>query len=167
MPVPIERLSTPGKVAIVKNRFAGLASHRTFSRGVSRSAVSTACVLLLATAACHSEPASGLVPVQTGTVTVEIQGDGKARSLELADVPEGTTVEEVMRALSDQGLDVELSGSGTTAFLVEMDGLGTEAGKGWLYTIDGEFPQRGIGTTEILPPTTIRWRHGEMPTATE
>ena len=129
-----------------------------------RLALAFAGSLLLVGPACRSEPDATLTPVQTGTVTVEIQGVGEPQTRTLEDVPEGTTVEEVMRALADDGLDVDLSGSGTTAFLRAIDGLGTEAGKGWLYTIDGEFPQRGIGTTEILPPTTIQWRHGEMPT---
>ena len=99
-------------------------------------------------------------PARAGTVTVVVRGEVE-RTLELPDVAEGATVEDVMRRAADEGLPVEISGRGMTALVTSIDGREMGGGEGWIYRIDGEFPSRGIGAMELQPPTTVEWSYGE------
>lgn len=98
--------------------------------------------------------------VVSGPVTVEVIRDGdQTISFELPDVKSGTTVEDVMLSLT--GIDVEISGTGETAFLERIGDLQTSSTGGWVYRIDDEYATGGIGTTIVEPPTTITWSYGE------
>ncbi|EMI55000.1 DUF4430 domain-containing protein [Rhodopirellula sallentina] len=102
-----------------------------------------------------------------GSVTVTIVNSDKTASDESAeareplfeksfDVGEGTTLESVMKKIENPG--VVISGSGVTAFVQSIGGVETNAERGWTYTIDGEFATEGIGSTELKPGQTVRWR---------
>ena len=104
-----------------------------------------------------SDPAPPLDSPQ-GPVTVEIVHRESIRTLLLEAVPAGTTVETVMRSIEE--VPVAIRGSGTTAFIDSIDGVKTGSGTGWTYRINGEFVDRGIGATELVPPATVRWTFG-------
>jgi hypothetical protein len=94
-------------------------------------------------------------------VTIEIQTeDGSVETLEIADVAYGTTLETVMRSV-DQ-VHVDLSGSGTTAFVRSIGEVEMDAREGWTFKVDGEFANQGIGRTVLHPPTTVRWSFGQF-----
>jgi Domain of unknown function (DUF4430) len=98
--------------------------------------------------------------VASGTVTVVVEVADQMTQHIVENVTAGTTVEQIMRQLND--LDVEISGSGSTAIVTSMKGLTTSGGKGWTYRIDGEWADRSIGAFELTPPSTIHWKHGNF-----
>ena len=112
-------------------------------------------VLLVGCSAAPPRP----VQIAAEPVTLEIQVDGgkATKPSWLTVLPMGCTVEDVMIRAAEQGLDVDISGSGTTAFVSAIDGESGSGTKGWLFKVDGEFSERGIGTTELDPPATITW----------
>lgn len=105
----------------------------------------------------------GVAATATGPVTVEFlhQGfddQGFAREVTLEGIAAGSTVESVMRSIQDP--PIVLRGRGVTAFVESIGGIKTSATDGWTYRVDGEFADRGIGTTELVPPARISWRFG-------
>lgn len=107
-----------------------------------------------------SPPTSGDA-VQTGTVDFEvvISGEGaEPIQFEVPEVAEGTTLESVMRAIDPEVLSLEISGSGLTAFVVSINEQTGGNQSGWVYTVDGENPEVGIGGFELNPPTSVRWK---------
>ena len=97
----------------------------------------------------------------TGTVTVEFQIGESTRTIEVDDVVSGSTVESVMRSITDVPLTIH--GSGQTAFVDSIDGISTSGSEGWTYKLNGEFANEGIGTTELTPPAKISWSYGGPP----
>lgn len=111
----------------------------------------------------RSTPATVQPPViedypPTGEVTFEFVIDEETtKSYVVDNVASGTTLETLMRDLSSPKM--EIGGEGTTAFVESIEGVATNATRGWTYTVDGEFATNGIGTTELDPPTTIVWKY--------
>jgi hypothetical protein len=121
------------------------------------------CLLALLAIGCGQTETSQPSDVQAvrGPITVEIETpSGQIKRLTAPDVAAGTSVESLMRSLEE--VEVAIRGSGTTAFVQSLDGTATGTGKGWTFTIDGEFAMKGIGQTELEPPATIRWSYGEF-----
>lgn len=97
--------------------------------------------------------------VETGIVTLEIQGSDAPLTIEIEDVRTGTTLEEVMRSVTK--IPVSIRGSGVTAF---VDGIGEQASsgsEGWVFRVDGVHANQGVGSTILTPPTTITWVYGD------
>lgn len=97
--------------------------------------------------------------VETGTVTLEIQGSGPPLTIEIEDVQTGTTLEEVMRSVTE--IPISMRGSGVTAF---VDGIGEQAAsgsEGWVFRVDGVHANQGVGSTVLTPPATISWIYGD------
>ena len=125
------------------------------------------CSLMVVSAGCDSEPASISAETQvdtdrageTGIVTLQIQGSGEPRTIEIAEVAAGTTLEEVMRSVTQ--IPVSIRGSGITAF---VDGIGDQSAsgiEGWVFRVDGVHAKQGVGSTSLSPPTTISWNYGD------
>ena len=103
-------------------------------------------------------PAPVTVDAGVGTVTFEIHKANESRVITLENVAVGTTLETVMRSIDE--IPIEISGSGITAFVNEIDGLKTTRTDGWTYRIDGEYVSQGIGSISLSPPTKVEWRFG-------
>lgn len=116
-------------------------------------AVCAGCVLVAAVG-CESKTSQ-----TTGMVTVFVE-DAATESLPFNDVPDGATVEDVMRRISPEQLPIQITGSGVTAFVTSMDGKATTDGKGWMFTIDGQPSYVGIGSATVHPPTVVEWHYG-------
>ena len=71
-----------------------------------------------------------------------------------------STIRAVMRGIDE--LTVNLSGSGSSAFVDSIGGLSTDASQGWTFKVDGEFANQGIGLTVLHPPTTVVWTYGSF-----
>jgi Domain of unknown function (DUF4430) len=97
----------------------------------------------------------------SGVVTVEFQINGETKTVKVADVAEGATVEAVMQSI--EGIPIELHGSGVTAFIHSIAGKSTSGTEGWTYKVNGQFANEGIGSTTLTPPATITWEFGESP----
>ena len=96
---------------------------------------------------------------ESGTVTLEIQGSDSAKIIEIADVQTGTTLEQVMRSITQ--IPISIRGSGVTAF---VDGIGEQTSignKGWVFRVDGIHANQGVGSTVLTPPATITWVYGD------
>ena len=96
---------------------------------------------------------------ESGTVTLEIQRSDSAKTIEIEDVQTGTTLEQVMRSVTQ--IPISIRGSGVTAF---VDGIGeqTSSGnEGWVFRVDGVHANQGVGSTVLTPPTTITWVYGD------
>lgn len=94
-----------------------------------------------------------------GTVTVEITMDPDDASKTItrtAEISDETTIEMAMTNL--EGVEIEMSGNGVTAFVQSINGVETSADRGWTYTLDGEFATEGIGSTKLQPGQTIQWK---------
>ena len=97
--------------------------------------------------------------VESGTVTLEIQGSDSPATFEIADVQQGTTLEEVMRSVTQ--IPISIRGSGVTAF---VDGIGEQSASGndgWVFRVDGVHANQGVGSTVLTPPVTITWVFGD------
>ena len=122
---------------------------------------------LVVSAGCISEPKSSSpeasvkkdAAVDTGTVTLEIQGSGEPLTIEIADVSVGTSLEDLMRSVTQ--IPVSIRGSGVTAF---VDGIGDQSAsgtEGWVFRVDGVHANQGVGSTSLSPPTTVSWIYGD------
>ena len=97
--------------------------------------------------------------VESGTVTLEIQGSDSPATFEIADVQQGTTLEYVMRSVTQ--IPISIRGSGVTAF---VDGIGEQSAsgnEGWVFRVDGVHANQGVGSTVLTPPVTITWVFGD------
>lgn len=99
--------------------------------------------------------------IAVGVVTFVIHDGESVIEFKVDDVPDGTTLESVMRQVED--VPISIRGSGVTAFVDQIGDTGTGSSEGWTYKVDGEFAHRGIGETTLSPPTTVQWSYGSMP----
>ena len=103
-------------------------------------------------------PIAESLPI-SGTVTVEISMDPVDVSktiTKIAEISTETTLEKVMANL--EGVAIELSGQGVTAFIQSINGVETSVDQGWTYTLDGKFATKGIGSTTLQPGQTVHWK---------
>jgi len=127
--------------------------------------------LLVIAAGCDSGPATPLplsnepgtqgpeTTVETGTVTLKIQGPGGLLSIELSEVATGTTLEDAMRSVTQ--IPISIRGSGVTAFVDAIGEQKSSGSEGWVFQVDGVHAKQGVGSTVLTPPTTITWVYGD------
>ncbi len=128
----------------------------------------TTLILLIAALGCsnsatQSPPNSNSAATATssvGTVTFEIQTTDEVIRRTVDDISSGTTVEQVMKQITD--LELKMTGSGTTALVTSMEGLTNGGSKGWTYRVDGTLANCGIGEYELTPPCTVTWKYGDF-----
>lgn len=142
-----------------------VASARTvaFDRAVAFAL--TVVVSLITCAGCSSNtqdaPGVNAVTGPSGTVTLSFDsGNGPPVIVDVPGIADATTLESVMRRVDE--VDVELSGSGSTAFVHSINGVATRADEGWTFKIDGQHANQGVGMTELHPPTRVEWRFGSF-----
>lgn len=102
-------------------------------------------------------PKPEAVAAEPGLVTVVIEIGGQEIRHELEEVKPGTTIAEVMSRIDEPA--IKIIGSGSTAFVDSIGELGTSAGLGWTFRVNGEWADRGVGTYALEPPAEIRWTH--------
>ncbi|MDG2223557.1 MAG: DUF4430 domain-containing protein [Rubripirellula sp.] len=96
----------------------------------------------------------------TGVVTIEIVDGDETQTVELPEIEAGTTLEQIMRSITDPVISIR--GSGVTAFVDQIGEQGTSGSEGWVFRVDGEFAKQGVGSTTIDPPATVTWSYGGM-----
>lgn len=120
-------------------------------------------VAILLPLGCRNDAApeaASPTPEATGTVTLEFELEGEQKSVTIENVASGTSLEEVMRRVESP--EIEMSGSGTTAFVSRIGELDTGGREGWTFKVDGKFSPTGVGATMLNPPTTVSWRYGDF-----
>ncbi len=95
---------------------------------------------------------------KTIDIVVVIQAPNSKHEFTLSGVKSGETVEALMRSIDE--VPVEITGSGVTAFVNEIDGVSTSGSEGWTYKIDGAHAEQGIGSTTLTTSGTITWTFG-------
>lgn len=99
------------------------------------------------------------VPEPVGQQVVVIINSPSGQSFQLIeDVPSGTSLEKVMSQVND----VQITGSGETAFVHQIGEVETGLREGWTYEVDGEFANVGIGQYDLEPPAVVSWSYGQM-----
>jgi hypothetical protein len=96
----------------------------------------------------------------SGTVTIKIERDGNVQTLEMPEVSQGTTLEAVMRRVTEP--PVAMRGTAATAFVESIGDQDTSGSEGWTFLVDGEFATQGVGVTKLNPPTTVTWKYGDF-----
>ena len=97
--------------------------------------------------------------VESGTVKLEIRGSDPPVTIEIADVQTGTTLEQVMRSVTQ--IPISIRGSGVTAVVDAIGERASSGGEGWVFRVDGVHANQGVGSTVLTPPTTITWIYGD------
>lgn len=86
-----------------------------------------------------------------GTIEVDI-GDSK------------TVLDVLKKATRSQKLQMEYTGNGATAYVQGIDNLyefDKGSGSGWMYSVNGKFPNRSAGIWPLSPGDDIRWLYTE------
>jgi hypothetical protein len=115
----------------------------------------------------NSEPENGSssAPVSKTTEQVSLAidfGDGRQKQYKPIAWREGITVRDLTRETprSDRQLDVQ--GSGVSAFLASLDGFANEGagGRNWTYTVNGQRGDRSFAVYELRPGDQVLWTFG-------
>jgi Domain of unknown function (DUF4430) len=91
-------------------------------------------------------------------------GDGVQKVFSAVPWKDGQTVLDVLQWADKhpRGIELQLSGSGTSAFVRSIDKLANEGGgasaKNWLYWQNGKLANTGAGTREVAPGDEVLWK---------
>jgi len=111
-----------------------------------------------------SSPAAETKP-QTVQMVVDY-GDGAEIRLTALPHRAGMTVLDAIEAAGahPHGVKFKLRGMGTTTFVTQIGDVKNEGGgvknRNWIYTVDGEQPEVGVGAFELKPGNVILWKFG-------
>nr|WP_249435692.1 DUF4430 domain-containing protein [Paenibacillus sp. Marseille-Q4541] len=105
-------------------------------------------------------------PTQSNiTLSVEKRtiGQGDIVGKATVKVNEGDTAFTVLqKAISQNNISMDYSGSGASIYVKSIDGLGEfdhGAQSGWMYEVNGEFPNVSAGIFEVKDGDVVRWRY--------
>ncbi len=102
---------------------------------------------------------------QTVTLSVEKRtiDEGDILSTTTVEIQEGDTVFTVLkRVLNDKGISLSYVGSNAKLYVDGIDGLFEfDAGpnSGWMYSVNGSYPQYSAGIYDLQDGDRIRWRY--------
>jgi hypothetical protein len=149
-----------------------------FRRTLMCNLIPLVAIVLMSQCSCDRQqtPQKLQPPALSGTASLEIdfrqegmknfQFDGLPLTPEM-------TVADLMRAAAKQSresetagekLELEMSGSGETAFLVSLNGLpngksGDADERFWIYYLNGSKADLGCGAAKLKPGDAVRWVH--------
>jgi hypothetical protein len=86
-------------------------------------------------------------------------GEGGGRKYEPAKWREGMTVLDLTRETPRPDLELNVQGSGASAFVASLDGVGNEGadGRNWTYTVNGKRGDRSSAIYELRPGDQVLW----------
>ncbi|GAA0136357.1 DUF4430 domain-containing protein [Paenibacillus sp. YSY-4.3] len=103
-----------------------------------------------------------------GSVTLTIVGPpdiGTIMGTTEVDIGDSKSVLDVLKKTTrSQKLQMEYTGSGATAYVQGIDNLyefDKGSGSGWMYSVNGKFPNRSAGIWPLSPGDDIRWLYTE------
>lgn len=88
---------------------------------------------------------SGEIPLPSAEVEIE-EGD--------------TVLDALIKGTKEHGIDLEYSGSGESAYVEGISGVyefDRGPGSGWMYRVNGIFPNRGAGVVLVVPGDKVEW----------
>jgi hypothetical protein len=90
-------------------------------------------------------------------------GDGVQKHFTALAWREGMTVLDAMKLAREhaRGIKFEYSGSGASAFLSAIDGVGNEGGgRNWIYRVNGSLGDRSFGSKALSSGDEVSWTFG-------
>ena len=101
---------------------------------------------------------------QTLQHSITISGTEIPMPLSTVEVQEGDTVLSVLkRNVESRGIQMEYSGGeGATAYVEGIDNVyefDRGQGSGWMYSVNGIFPNRGAGVIKLIPGDKVEWKY--------
>lgn len=119
-----------------------------------------------AAASAGSKPAAS--EEQAATVTVSIVGPsdvGDILKKTEVELEQGDTVLDVLKRVTRANkIHMEFRGRGATAYIEGIDNIyefDYGSGSGWMYNINGKYPNRGAGVWSVKAGQHIEWRYTE------
>lgn len=139
-------------------------------------------VLAVALALGNTEPATSDAPASKNAATATARpaanvqlsidyGDNVEKHFTAIPHGEGMTVFEALGKAEahTHGIKIVSSGSGTTAFVRQIDDLVNASGKGgkyWQFSVNGVYAEQGCGSIVLKAGDRVRWFYDEYkPTA--
>lgn len=130
-------------------------------------------LLILIAAGCQqtaTAPGDSKAGRQIGTVDLSVDFGGRLEDVNVQ-IPcsaDSTVFDILNRAVLSGDLKMKTTGSGETAFVHSINGIGKgdgdgESGKFWTYQINDQFVKTGSGVTEVDPGDVVKWRYGTAP----
>ncbi|QTD40811.1 DUF4430 domain-containing protein [Sporosarcina sp. Te-1] len=108
-------------------------------------------------------PASPSTKTILFSVEKRTMGQGDIIAPTRVDIQDGDTAYTVLRRVaSEQGISIDATGVGPTVYVKSIDGLGEFDGgpkSGWMYSVNGEFPQFSAGIYELADGDNLRWQY--------
>ena len=89
-------------------------------------------------------------------------GDGRERIVDAVTWRQAMTVMDalLLAKAAPDGIDFEHRGSGTTAFVESIDGVGnTGSDKNWIFTVNGKKSETGAGSYGLNAGDAVLWRY--------
>lgn len=107
---------------------------------------------------------------QIGTVVLSVDFGGRSDNVNV-EIPcsaDSTVFDILNRAMLNGDLKINATGSGETAFVHSINGVGEDAedrsaGNFWVYKINDQIGKTGSGVTEVDPADVVSWRFGRAP----
>ncbi len=136
-------------------------------RAISRRALA-ALVFAAALSGLAAPPAAAQAQDMTVRLVIDY-GDGALKTFTGLPWSKGTTVLDVMNAAKShsRGIDFVYQGSGSTAFLTEIDKLAGQGGgqgkKNWQYWVNTAYADRSFGIYELQALDVVTWRFATGP----
>ncbi|WP_233147163.1 S-layer homology domain-containing protein [Paenibacillus selenitireducens] len=109
----------------------------------------------------------GVVPPITKTITLSVDkrsiGEGDIIAPVSVTIQDGDTAFTALkRAVDQRGISIDYIGSGASLYVQAIDGLGEfDKGpqSGWMYTVNGTFPNYSAGLYTLNNGDTLRWKY--------
>jgi hypothetical protein len=131
----------------------------TRSQWITRRAAALLAILVLMVGATQQARAQG------ATVCLVVDyGDGVIKSIRDLPWSKGQTVLDLMNAAKTHahGITFRSTGSGTSAFLTQIDDVANEGGgsgkKNWQLWVNTTYAERGFGAYELHASDMVFWR---------
>jgi len=101
---------------------------------------------------------SGENPGQVVSLAIDF-GDGRREVFEPIAWRAGMTVLDVLREAARQDLRLSMRGTGSAAFLTEINGVENEgaAGRNWTYSVNGQYANCSFAVYELRPGDDVLW----------
>lgn len=100
---------------------------------------------------------------RTDTIRLIVDySDGVEKHFNAIPYRDKMTILECLRAAAAHrhGINLNLRGDGSTAFLTEIDGLANSglSGRNWVYRVNNTLGDQGIGKRTLQPGDTVLWK---------
>lgn len=135
------------------------ASDPAARRAVAAGALGLLAALMLGRGLAEQPAAADAAP----RLTIDY-GDGVEKSFTQLPWREGTTVLDLLTAAAKhpRGVKFQQRGSGSTAFIREIDGLANQGAgrdsRNWLFTVNSKMSEVGCGACPVGRTDHVRWR---------